>query len=112
MRTLKEIKKDYEDREEYLDQNPSQEPSKLYYTVRGQYNTMKDIIKLIDEKLKENPYPEDIFPKMDKETLQTIHSLLGRKLNIPLDRLASHISRLVMNNKLQELKTKIEGGKE
>ena len=64
--------------------------------------------------LEENPYPEDVFPKITKEELQNINTVLKKELGIPLDRLSGNISRVMFDNikevfaeELQEEKQRI-----
>lgn len=45
--------------------------------------------------LKENPYPEDVFLPVSKEELQSIHLMLQKEFNMPIDRLAGHIGRVL-----------------
>jgi hypothetical protein len=53
---------------------------------------MNNINKLLEE-LQHDPYPEDIFPPVNKKQLKEIHLMLKEKFNMPLDRLSAHIAR-------------------
>lgn len=72
----------------------------------GYNQAIKDILKILDDL--ENPYPEDIFPKLTKLELDKINALLESVLKFPLDRLSAELMRRARNNLIEELKKKLE----
>ena len=73
------------------------------------YLLKDDVLKLINEL--PNPYPEDIFPKLELSEFQTqtINDFLLSNLRFPLDRLSAELMRRARENLKEELKSKING---
>ena len=78
---------------------------KLKSELKGFKNALAEVGKVIDEM--ENPYPEDIFPKLHEELLEEINQELQNKFEFPLDRLSAHIGRKIRENVKEELKQKL-----
>lgn len=71
--------------------------------IQAERRRIKDGIEKI-----ENPYPEDIFPELDKESLYSISELLNKTLSITLDRLSAHIMRRARNELIKEVLALLE----
>jgi hypothetical protein len=76
----------------------------------GRKQALADVMKIIDE-LK-NPYPLDIFPKVDENKMERIHDLLIQDMKMPLDRLSAELMRRARNIMKEELKSKLQEQKE
>jgi len=86
------------------------------------YNEFNELELLEEEKMtkpkpldlkEENPYPEDIFPKITDKEWKKINELLKKELGFPLDRVAGNINRKMWNNMrdwfLERLKSAVQG---
>jgi len=62
---------------------------------------IKNFEKLID---KENIYPTDIFPELDKQQLIDINITLKEVHGFPLDRLSAQVCRKILDNQKEALK--------
>ena len=66
--------------------------------------TLKEVVDVIDE-LK-NPYPEDIFPKVElsKTGTEKVSRFFGREISISLDRFSASLMRKARENVKEEIK--------
>lgn len=71
----------------------------------GDYATLANANARIEEleaALKEiaavSPYPTDVFPSVSKAELRTIATYCRQRMGFPIDRLAAHIGRLILEN--------------
>lgn len=44
-----------------------------------------------------NCYPTDVFPKLSRKELESIHTILGLEFGISIDRLSAHYARWIIN---------------
>jgi hypothetical protein len=79
----------------------------LCKTCQALLNQNQEFIELI-ENIK-NPYPEDIFPKIELSEFQThtINDFLCSHLRITLDSFSAELMRRARNNLKEELKQKL-----
>ena len=71
----------------------------------------KEIEEIIKELELRNPYPIDVFPKLELNSHQTlaINDFLVMNFKISLDRLSAELMRRARVNLIEELKSKING---
>lgn len=72
----------------------------------------KEMLDVIDKL--ENPYPIDIFPKLELSEFQeqVINDFLISNFRFPLDRLSAELMRRTRNNLKEQLKSSIIGSEE
>ena len=79
----------------------------LKIAKRNQTLTLLDEFeKMIDEI--ENPYPEDIFPKLSEEEINLVKVILKRNSIISMDRLSADLMRRARETLKEELKSEIK----
>jgi len=79
---------------------------------------IEDLLVLFDEHAKsyarelveefKNPYPEDVWLPIDQETYHKIHEMLMEKFGMPIDRLAGHIGRKLLEGLKKAMLRRIE----
>jgi hypothetical protein len=65
---------------------------------------MKRVIKIIREVEKKNPYPYDIFPKLEESRIKLIGKSFYTNFGISLDRFSAHLMRISRNNVIEQIK--------
>lgn len=121
MRSVKELKKEIEERESFIDsggfydkENRLEEEERLSLI---DINLLKERLEqtqavlLLIETLKD-PYPKDIFPEIHEELFEEINQELQNKFEFPLDRLSASLMRKARKNLIKDLKDAISGGSE
>ena len=75
---------------------------KKKFEEKGYNKVKQEIINLINNI--ENPYPEDIFPKIEKGELKLVEVFLLKQVpRISMDKLSAHLMRIARENLKEDI---------
>jgi len=78
----------------------------LRQAIEQALSSQRDEFEKIINKI-ENPYPEDIFPKLSEEEINLVKVILKRNSIISMDRLSAELMRRARETLKEEIKSKL-----